>query len=335
MQKWKALGLGSTGEMVSKIQTAIGATADGTWGPGTQKKWEAFVANNYGYSVVGVRSYAQYLRVTGTFNSGPQPVNTRNTDKLALDKLAKKIGPRALVAACYTKACAPPPAGKGGSLPAPSGSSRVGRAKAAAEPKHKVITPDMARGDSRPVSPEEFQRLGDIGRKQLAKLAANSAPPKGLDENWSTIKAQTYDEVLKPWGGATINARTGETLPQGVNKYAITVKDPGLEPVTVRENPTPAEFEAAMDTARQRFGSILERQDHHLGVFHDDDSGRIDIDPVLVVSRSRDVETIGVASHAIGGAYNFRDGLGYWPPHVDTSPTATRKRDDYVRTYET
>lgn len=89
-----------------------------------------------------------------------------------------------------------------------------------------------------------------------------------------------------------------------------------------------------MDEAKTRFADILQRQTHFLGVFHDDDNGRIDIDPVLVVPKSSQVETIGAASHAIGGAYNFRDGLGYWPPHVDTSPAATRKRDDYQRTYE-
>jgi hypothetical protein len=51
-------------------------------------------------------------------------------------------------------------------------------------------------------------------------------------------------------------------------------------------------------------------------VFHDDENHRIDIDPVLVVTNRADVDTIGAATHAIGGAYNFSDGNGYWPPHV-------------------
>ena len=298
------------------------------------------------------------------------------------------------VFACHSAACAPPPAGAGGSLPGPSGARRPGpdvrrlgqphaipvegspgqyhvytehghykgqsgteqanryvtrrkaqlkgtatKRKNAAEAEaaamrgpHKVITRDEARGDSRPVSAVEFQFMAKVGQGQLDKMKANASPTTGLDQNWSKIKSESYDEVRKPWGGATIDAHTGEALPQGVNKYAITVKDRGVETVSVRENPTPAEWESAMNEARQRFGPILEREGHHLGVFHDDDSGCIDIDPVLVVSSSRDVETIGAASHAIGGAYNFQDGNGYFPPHV--GPGTARLKDGYKRTYE-
>ena len=197
----------------------------------------------------------------------------------------------------------------------------------------KVITADQARGDSRPVSEEEFQRLANIGQKQLDEYARQSSPTHGLNLHWDRIKEETFVEVQQSWGGATISAFSGKALPQGANLYAITVKGTH-DTVSVPENATREQFNAAMDEAKTRFGEILTRQQHYLGVFHDDANGRIDIDPVLVVSKSKDVETIGAASHSIGGAYNFKDGLGYWPPHVDTSPTATRKRDDYQRTYE-
>lgn len=219
--------------------------------------------------------------------------------------------------ACRSKACAPPPVGTGG--------SKGGG--------HKVITAAMARGDSRPVSEEEFQRLGDIGRKQLDEFAKKPTGTKGLDENWDEIKAHGYGEVTQSWGGATYSSVTGKPLPQGVNKYAITVKTPGKEPVSIPENATREEFDAAMDEARSRFSEELGRGQHHLGVFHDDANSRIDIDPVLVLDNSRDVETIGVASHAIGGAYNFADGNGYWPPHVGEG--TERLVDGYERTYET
>ena len=197
----------------------------------------------------------------------------------------------------------------------------------------KVITAEQARGDSRPVSHEEFQRLANIGQKQLDEFARNSTSTFMLDKHWDELKAQAYDEVQQSWGGMTINSHSAKPLEQGSNLYAITVKG-GLDTVSVSEKASRSEFDAAMDEAKTRFTDILKRQTHFLGVFHDDDNGRIDIDPVLVVPKSSQVETIGAASHAIGGAYNFRDGLGYWPPHVDTSPAATRKRDDYQRTYE-
>lgn len=194
--------------------------------------------------------------------------------------------------------------------------SRSGRFTAAGSGGFRVITKAQARGDSRPVSHDEFQRLAQIGQKKLDAFSAHSAPHIGLDQNWDKIKMESYAEVRKSWGGATIGAHTGEALPQGANAFAITVKGKGVKPVSVHEHATEAEFSAAMDRAKQEFSSILQRKSHYLGVFHDDENHRIDIDPVLVVTKRSDVDTIGAASHSIGGAYNFSDGNGYWPPHV-------------------
>lgn len=195
-----------------------------------------------------------------------------------------------------------------------------------------VITREQARGDSRPVSHEEFQRLANVGRTQLEGFADRAKKINLSDEAWGTIKREAYVEARKSWGGATIDMHTGQQLPQGVNAWAITVKNKKAKTISIHEDATEAEFNAAMDHARKRFGYTLAREQHHLGVFHDDANHRIDFDPVLVVTKHSDVETIGAASHSIGGAYNFKDGNGYWPPHVDTSPTATSKHDNIVRT---
>lgn len=188
--------------------------------------------------------------------------------------------------------------------------------KRAKTSNHPEITAAEARGDSKPVSRSEFQYLASLGQIKLDRLKSNSSPAHGLDVRWGAIKSQTFIEAQKSWGGATIDAHTGQALPQGVNKYAMTIKDKGMETVSVREGASRAEFETAMNVALERFRPILEREGSHLGVFHDDDLGRIDIDPVLVVGSLDDVHTIGAATRAIGGAYNFADGNGYWPPHV-------------------
>ena len=72
-----------------------------------------------------------------------------------------------------------------------------------------------------------------------------------------------------------------------------------------------------MDEARTRFATQLTYDQFHLGVFRDEDIGGIDIDPVLIVDNIGDVESIGAFTHAVGGAYNFADGNGYWPPHIE------------------
>lgn len=208
--------------------------------------------------------------------------------------------------ACHSKACAPPPVGRGGSSRG-AGTPSTGV---------KEITKAEARGDSRPVSRAEFHRLAKIGQAKLDKMRKEASPTTGLDRNWDNIKRQAFDEVQKSWGGATIDSHTGKALPQGVNAYALTVKSAASNSVSVHEGASFEDFSRAMDHAKGVFGTVLTHQGHHLGIFHDDENHRIDIDPVIVTTKHSDVETIGAATHAIGGAYNFSDGNGYWPPHV-------------------
>ena len=179
------------------------------------------------------------------------------------------------------------------------------------------ITKAEARDEARPVSMNEFQSLAAEGLTQLGQLAANHKPITGLDARWGQVKKQAWGEVSKSWGGATFDAHSGKALPQGANRYALTVKPHGLDKVSVPEGATQAEFNKAMDQAKTRFRAELEKGQRYLGVFHDDDEGRIDIDPVVVVDSLHEVETIGAYTHAIGGAYNFADSNGYWPPYVD------------------
>lgn len=191
-------------------------------------------------------------------------------------------------------------------------SFRAGTVEKVAEP----ITVMEARGDSRSVTHAEFQRLAAEGKTRLGAIQSDRQPNTGLDKNWTAIKARTYAEVQKSWGGATIDPRTGKDLPQGADKYAITVKPAGMDKLSVPENAGAAQFSKAMDAAKARYAGELAKGGSYLGVFHDDENNRIDIDPVTVVDSVHEVETIGAYTHAIGGAYHFKSGDGFWPPHV-------------------
>ena len=57
---------------------------------------------------------------------------------------------------------------------------------------------------------------------------------------------------------------------------------------------------------------------------------RIDIDPVAIVDSVDQVERVGAYTRAIGGAYRFSDGNGYWPPHVPDSVATANDDDDQV-----
>jgi hypothetical protein len=57
--------------------------------------------------------------------------------------------------------------------------------------------------------------------------------------------------------------------------------------------------------------------------------GRIDIDPVTVLDTLQEVETIGAWTHAIGGAYGFASGDGFWPPHVPTGAQMSTENEQH------
>lgn len=174
----------------------------------------------------------------------------------------------------------------------------------------------IQRGLSRPVSPEEFSQLAAEGEQRYNALAAQSRPTAGLDANWPNLVDAAYQETRQPWGGLTIDSQTGQPLQSDADAYALTVRPPGTPTVNVPVHASAEEFTAAMNKARHHYRHLLERKDHHLGVFHDADLGRIDFDPTLIVHSPHEVETIGAHTNAVGGAYNFKSGDGYWPPHI-------------------
>lgn len=193
-------------------------------------------------------------------------------------------------------------------------------AAAIAEKRHREIkasdlsTPDARR--SRAVSSAEFQRIAKRGEAKY-KLRAGASSPHALQgDRLHALVDRAYTAATKPWGGTTTDSHTGVDLPSDADKYALTARPPGMESVSIPEGASKAKFRTAMETAVRKYGSILDRQGHSLGVFHDDDKHTIDIDPVLIAGNLKDAEDIGAFTHAVGGAYHFKSGDGYWPPHV-------------------
>jgi hypothetical protein len=174
----------------------------------------------------------------------------------------------------------------------------------------------IERGLSRPVSHEEFQQLANEGAQRYQQMIGQSLPATGLDQNWPSLQQHAWNQVQQPWGGATIDAHTGQPYQTNADLYALTVKEPGMEGHSIPIGSNAEQFTEAMNHARSRFDPILQRQNHALGVFRDDDKGTIDFDPTLVVDNRHDVETIGAHTRAVGGAYHFKSGDGLWPVHV-------------------
>lgn len=182
--------------------------------------------------------------------------------------------------------------------------------------KEDLSTPDARR--SRPVSHEEFQNLAQQGERLHKTLAspAYKQSTSGIDNNWDATVKHAYDQTRQPWGGATYHPSTGKALQGNEDAYAITARDPGKQSIEIDPQSSYQDFHKAMSAARQQFGPELSRADHHLGVFHDADVNKIQFDPAYVTPNHHYVETLGAYTRNVGGAYHFKSGDGFWPPHV-------------------
>lgn len=178
--------------------------------------------------------------------------------------------------------------------------------------RDEFSNPDTPR--TRQVTRDEYMALAERGAQHLEQLKADRSPATALDgPQWEQIKQQSWDAVQPEWGGATFDSHTGALATTG---YALTMRPPGTQTVTVPIGASRAEFDAAMERAKRRWTGQFRMQQANIGVFRNDDTGNWEIDPVLVVDNHDDVEAIGSYAHSSGGAYNFADGLGYWPPYV-------------------
>lgn len=171
-------------------------------------------------------------------------------------------------------------------------------------------------GHGRGVTSAEFQSLANEGQSRLNSFAANSSPHK-LTPSYA---APAYKAASTSWGGITFDAHTGKEIPQGAERYAVTTKPANMKTIEIPENASEAQFSKVFAHALNAFSTELNKQNACIGIFHDDDKHTIDLDPSTVVDSIHDVETIGAATRAVGGAYCFKDGNGYWPPHVALAP---------------
>jgi len=186
---------------------------------------------------------------------------------------------------------------------------------------HQPITAsDLSSGDARrspEVSPAEFQAHASRGEAKYAALDKHRTGAMAMEgARFKRITDDAYAASREPWGGVTVDSHTGEHVDPKADAYALSIRKPGVDSVSVSPTASREEFDNAMDEARQRFAHELEFAGAHLGVFHDADLNRIDIDPVLVTPSLEDVHDIGAYTRALGGAYHFKSGDGFWPPHV-------------------
>jgi hypothetical protein len=118
------------------------------------------------------------------------------------------------------------------------------------------------------------------------------------------IKQIAYRRAQKMWGGATISA-DGFMVPDGADAYAVAISPT----VSISEDAGLVAFIAAFDSVMADMRDV-----DYIGVFHDESTGTIEFNRVVVVDTRAEVDALYAAGNPItGGAYHFATGDGYWP----------------------
>lgn len=179
----------------------------------------------------------------------------------------------------------------------------------------EITQTGVPEGRSEAVSPERFQRIARRGERAVSRRERFQTGSRGLQRRWPEIEEQAYRAVQEPWGGASYRATSGKPVVGG-DRFAVAARPPEVEHISLPLTVSRQQFGEAMQTARRRFAPQLRQWGSALGVFHDVDRGAIEIDPATITRSERTAKNIGAYTHATGGAYHFKTGLGIYPPHV-------------------
>jgi hypothetical protein len=126
--------------------------------------------------------------------------------------------------------------------------------------------------------------------------------------NEFTAKKMSYARSLLSWGGATVDTKTWELVPDGIDAYAVSLRLPSQKSITIPQGASWEQFSDAWDKA------ICEYDSPYVGVFHDDTERTIQFDPVAVVGSTQEVDDLYCQGYPVGGgAYHFATGNGYYP----------------------
>jgi hypothetical protein len=167
---------------------------------------------------------------------------------------------------------------------------------------------------------QEFQASAARGEDIVNNAIANGSPPVNMMTG-PNIQA-TVDAVQEKWGGITIDAHGGgivSQVTQPPDPVSVSMRAEGQGSVVISAamgTADPGALMAAMQQGQSQFADQLSAQGAALGVFRDELSGTIQIDPVLVVQGIATARDVGAFTGATGGAFRFVDSLGYYPGHV-------------------
>jgi hypothetical protein len=179
-------------------------------------------------------------------------------------------------------------------------------------PAHQWTPQGWSRG--RHVSLDEAAALRARGARIMADAAGAKSSIEPMVSNWNAVVDDLHSAVQPAWGGATFNPRTGARITPAEGRFVSAVGNTvSLTPAEARD---PRKYRAALERFVDANREALQQDRHVIGVFHDEELGRVDIDLAVLTHELEDAEGIQLALQRPGGAYDFDTGNGVYAPVV-------------------
>jgi hypothetical protein len=159
------------------------------------------------------------------------------------------------------------------------------------------------------------------GEELVADSQAEALPLDYWAENAPSLTDDLYAATRADWGGDTIDLKSGKRpKAKGAKKGGGPYATARAETKQIEPGATKEEFAAALDEFVTENKVLLE-QGHSLGVFYNNDTGKVEFDVNLIVEEFKDAEAVQLFLKREGGAYDFTTGKGVFAPIFD--PTRT------------
>jgi hypothetical protein len=143
-----------------------------------------------------------------------------------------------------------------------------------------------------------------------------NAQRHGKPQNALSLDAtlEAWFATREPWGGLTIDLVAVQAVSPRAGYAVSTGGDvrtgyhKSVSPAAGFPEFVQALFEVASRTPQGQYLGV--------GLLHDADLNRIDIDTVYLTDDREKAIAVGVAAHSTGGIYDFATGRAIWVPHL-------------------
>lgn len=167
--------------------------------------------------------------------------------------------------------------------------------------------------NGRKVTPTEVTEATIRGLNYLKKLNNKTTSLTNVVQHFDDVAKKLYEmTVMKEWGGATYDPKTGRFATTG---FASSSGGQTIE-IPIEKAKDFETFKQTLKNFISQNKNSLSKKDYYLGAFRDEKKQTVDFDVTIILPTVQVAEDIQTALKLKGGAYDFATGNGVFGLHT-------------------